>query len=536
MKTNLFTTTKSFYFVVLLTLICSSSILAEIRYVRLSAAGTNDGSSWNNAFTKLQDAIDASSTSDEVWVAGGTYLPTFVFGGTSVRNRTFYINKEIQIYGGFAGTPGTEGDFNSRDLLGNPTVLSGDIGAAGDNMDNVFHIMYIDHAGSNLFIDGFIIKDGYAKDGSALDGSGAGVYNDGNNGASSPRFFNCHFDNNQAQESGGAIVNWASDGQCFSSYENCSFTNNSGSGGGAMANVANPNGTINQVFHNCSFKGNAGPTAGGGAISNIAVTNSVTNPVFVNCLFSGNSSPNTGAVHTFASDGGSASPEFVNCTFAGNSSTAISTSNIGNGTCAPVLTNCIVWGNGGGSGIVDNGATTTATFSIIPFGFPGTGNFGTDPFFVNLPDFNAAPTIAGDLHLTNGSPAVDGGNNNAPTIDTDLDGNPRFVNPNTGNLGTIDMGAYELQGFTATFTASNERDWEIYPNPASNDVALVFAQPLENVAVNVFDSKGNLLIKKELTVMVSFENINITLLPPGIYMVQLVSEGSSSIRRLIVQD
>jgi hypothetical protein len=532
MKTQFPSLFKSTFLIEVFTLVFILPASAATWYVRSNAAGTNDGSSWTNAFTKLQDAIDASSSDDEIWVAGGTYLPTFVFGGASVRNRTFYIDKEIHIFGGFAGTAGTEGDFSSRDLPDNPTVLSGNIGATGDNTDNVFHILYIDHVGNDLFIDGFIIKDGYAKDGTPLEGSGAAVFNDGTNGTSSPRFINCHFDNNHADESGGAVVNWASDGNCSSFYDNCTFTNNSASGGGAIANVANPNGTININFVRCAFKGNAGPTAGGGAIQNIAVTNSECSSIFANCLFSGNFSPNSGAVHTFANDGGSASPRFFNCTFAGNSSTAISTSNIGTGLCEPVLANCIVWNNGAGTGIIDNGSTTTATFSIIPFGFPGTGNFGSDPLFVSLPDFNDAPTTAGDLHLLNGSPAIDAGDNDAlpGNITTDLEGNPRYINPNTGTSGTIDMGAYELQGITATTDPENKPDWEIYPNPASEDITLVFGQPLENVVVRIFDLKGSLQIEKALPMQASFGHIDIEMLTSGVYMVQVVAEKGSSMK------
>ncbi len=47
---------------------------ATTRYVDASAAG-GDGSSWAQAYTNLQDAIGASSSGDEIWVAQGTYYP-----------------------------------------------------------------------------------------------------------------------------------------------------------------------------------------------------------------------------------------------------------------------------------------------------------------------------------------------------------------------------------------------------------------------------------------------------------------------------
>ena len=45
-------------------------------YVRASATGGNTGTSWTDAFTNLQVAIQSTQAGDEVWVAVGTYLPT----------------------------------------------------------------------------------------------------------------------------------------------------------------------------------------------------------------------------------------------------------------------------------------------------------------------------------------------------------------------------------------------------------------------------------------------------------------------------
>ncbi|EAM50335.1 hypothetical protein [Crocosphaera watsonii] len=46
---------------------------SRILYVRATALGDNNGTSWSNAFTDLQDALAASRSGDKIWVAGGTY-------------------------------------------------------------------------------------------------------------------------------------------------------------------------------------------------------------------------------------------------------------------------------------------------------------------------------------------------------------------------------------------------------------------------------------------------------------------------------
>src|SRR5687768_11797004 len=59
-----------------LCLLCSLNAISQTTYfVNDNAFGANNGRSWRDAFTKLQDALAAAVNGDKIWVAAGTYYP-----------------------------------------------------------------------------------------------------------------------------------------------------------------------------------------------------------------------------------------------------------------------------------------------------------------------------------------------------------------------------------------------------------------------------------------------------------------------------
>jgi hypothetical protein len=86
---------------ILLLLFCFPILsFSQIMYVTPTGAGTNNGSSWGNAYSgiQLQTALDNVAAGGEVWVwvAAGTYLPTYQTEGGDVRTKTFYIRRCIK--------------------------------------------------------------------------------------------------------------------------------------------------------------------------------------------------------------------------------------------------------------------------------------------------------------------------------------------------------------------------------------------------------------------------------------------------------
>ena len=118
-----------------------------------------------------------------------------------------------------------------------------------------------------------------------------------------------------------------------------------------------------------------------------------------------------------------------------------------------------MWGNSPDQIVDVAGSTTTVNYSDVQGGWTGAGQYhgDFDPGFVRHPDpgpdatWNTDDDDYGDLRLTTSSSCIDAGDNAAALgIDTDLSGNPRFLdNPDTPDSGNgappvVDMGAYEF--------------------------------------------------------------------------------------------
>lgn len=125
---------------------------AGVFYVHAGASGSvTNGLSWDTAFRKIQDAILASSSGDELWVAAGTYAQGIT------------LKEGIALFGGFSGT---ETERNQRNWNQHKSILDG--GRTG----RVISIRTPVQAQTR--VDGFVIRNG------SSDFAG-GVYSAGGN-------------------------------------------------------------------------------------------------------------------------------------------------------------------------------------------------------------------------------------------------------------------------------------------------------------------------------------------------------------------
>lgn len=224
----------------------------RIRYVKPTATGTGDGSSWDNASGDLQKMIDeladnnVSQQAGEVWVAAGTYKPQSQLISGMNYSASFRMRDGISVYGGFAGNEMSKQERAKGTMpwdFTNVTVLEAayyESKLAWTNSkwtvgsDSRHVVWFAPMSGESDFtrittLDGVTVQGGYAQGNTGLDDfltdRGAGVYMDGANAYLS----NCIVRENYATGNGGGV--YLKNGRVQTSLI---YNNNADADGGAV--------------------------------------------------------------------------------------------------------------------------------------------------------------------------------------------------------------------------------------------------------------------------------------------------------------
>jgi len=299
----------------------------SVIYVDDDAAGANDGASWANAHTTLQDALARAGDlkgAVEIRVAGGLYLPDQGKGRTPGDvNARFELLDDVTIAGGYAGAGAVDPD--ARDLAENETILSGDL--AGDDgpdfanyTNNAQVVVSSTFNGATAVLEGVTVTGGAGWSGPGMScyGSGATVTDctfranqsigrEGGYGGAvynsegRPTFGRCTFEGNWAMAEGGAIWNQS---RAKVTLVECTFVGNYAElRGGAVSSF-----TSGVEATDCIFAGNVVGHLGG------AIYGYQTQHILTGCTFVGNAAVEGGG--GLCNLGGTAS--ITGCTFTAN--------------------------------------------------------------------------------------------------------------------------------------------------------------------------------------------------------------------------
>ncbi|HEO70345.1 MAG TPA: hypothetical protein ENN80_03715, partial [Candidatus Hydrogenedentes bacterium] len=322
----------------------------NIVYVDQAATGAETGSSWADAFTSVQDGIDAAAAAKSgatpwVWVAKGIYFEAVMMADG------------IEVYGGFCSGDTAMAD---QEPEANETTLDG---------DNSYTPVTFDET-TGAVLDGFTVRNGFsmasgggiccmgADDSNAIrrcvvrenktGRRGSGIYL---GGASTIGVSDCWIIGNVhiglGEFDGGLMCDQDAD----AIIRNCLICANFGRfGAGVGCILSSP------TLINCIISGNIAATldvnpdnskrhgSGGGGV----FAHNGASPRLESCIISGNYAVNWGAGALYCQ--GHSNPVLNNCTIAHNSAYHVDDLYnqlggvvVNNGSC-PTLTNCLIAG------------------------------------------------------------------------------------------------------------------------------------------------------------------------------------------------
>lgn len=346
---------------------------------------------------------------DVIKVAAGDYKPTVKILANQERSRTFLINKNITLEGGYNST------FTQKNLDSNLTILNGDIGVAGANNDNAYHVVYFETSANKAFLDGFVIENGYADGSESAHKNGAGVYGG--------TVKNCRIINNTASYLGGGIYT--------TNTENCLIANNAATSNGGGCYQGTHRGSIIRNNTTNSF---GGGIYQGTAYQCVIDSNNAYfgggcyNTTLYNCLVNRNIAVGNG--------GGKYGGNSYNCTFVYNKA------NNGGGQYNGAAYNSIFWANSSqyASVTLNHCAVQEKTFDATSDNITlSADNDGSqvDKHYVRFVD-----PLNSNFELQFESVCVNAGDNQWASASTvDLSGRDRIVEQQ------VDLGAYEFYNY-----------------------------------------------------------------------------------------
>lgn len=484
-------------------------------YVDQNATGNNNGLDWANAFNHLYDALAITANNEEIWIAAGTYTPS----PGSRANRLRVEQNDLKLYGGFNGT---ETQLSDRVFGMNETILTGDFNADDTGTASFGNSSFADNAhtivniiGNNAILDQLTITGANANGSVASTRRGGAVAIEG-----SLTINNCKITNNIAVN-GGAGISFITTGTKNLSVTNCEISDNySRYGAGAYITSSN-NSSCNITFANCLFMKNT--STDNGTEKGIAGS-----ALWIRALSSGASYTTTISGCTFVANTDIGTDNRVN----NFNRIPVGLSQASTGTHTVNFSNNILWDNETVNGITsksissiyENDPTWTFKQNIAEDNFFGisstdqTNTSNNDPLFTNA--------ALSDYSLSNGSPAIDIGDNTEVIGTSDLANNNRIAN------AIVDLGAFEANSQSTlshqVFTEEKLLQINIYPNPVANYLTIESKKTITQVLLISLSGVSEKMKLSDDTVDLSTKNT-------GIYFLEISFEDQTKVIKKIMK-
>lgn len=494
---------KLLFWVVIMLGIGTTFGATTILRVNPESTATEDGLTWESGFNTITAAIATAgqpATGDivEIWVKAGTYSEA-----------PFYMQTNVNVYGGFAGTE-TERDM--RNWSTNVTTLTPSATAKR---------IIIRHSATSVKTS---VWDGFTFTGaSGNTGSGGAVFlNNGNTLRNSIITGNNASATGTAHGGGVYLDNGAT-------LENCIITDNTAkNGGGGVAGGSNNLLPPIRII-NCVITNNIANTASGGGVF---IGNY--NAEIFNTLIANNTSLATTGTGGFVMGSSTASlnAKLINCTVVNNLGGADGFGGVNMFTATingMEVTNCIISGNRKASdpqtvnniniNTPDNVIVTYNGIEELPLDFEGNNNIDLTSNQFKNPVLNVGHQSSlpeYDWSLLAGSTCRNTGNNTAVYGTKDLAGNDRITQ------SIVDLGAYESS--PTTFINNEVENKTVYYDPVSKNIYMNKAGKVE-----IYDINGRRVLSENNI----SGSLNTNMLNNGVYIISFTTNSKNIVHKFL---
>jgi hypothetical protein len=119
-------------------------------------------------------------------------------------------------------------------------------------------------------------------------------------------------------------------------------------------------------------------------------------------------------------------------------------------------------------------------------------------------------------------------------IFTDLDDQPRFINPTNGAAGNVDIGPYEVQSITTGMADLLPEDALIFfPNPSKDRLEIITSDEIIKGELQLVSNSGVVVSTIQMEKSFNRYSLSLSEYPAGIYYLHLKANGKHAVKKFL---